>query len=140
MEAVAVEETEERAEVRSSTSTPLVATRARGTVGHDSPPQFKSLRRFTHLARGDPGLRPGIPLCEQETERVPQSQGHAREKGPLFTLQPVVVLDVVRIREERVETQEGDSVQVGVPRQADVQGHARNFGRDDLDRAPVPVR
>ena len=66
-----------------------------------------------------------------------QAEGDAGEEGPLLALEPVVVLDVVRVGEDWIEGEEGDRVEVRVPGQADVQRRARDFGRDDLDRAPV---
>ena len=91
-----------------------------------------------HLPRCDPSLRSRIPPREQETKCVAQPERHAREEGPLLALEPVVILDEIRVGENGVEGEEGDSIQVGVPRQSGVQGHRRYFGGNDLDRAPVP--
>ena len=65
------------------------------------------------------------------------TQRNTCKERPFFALQPVVVLDVVRVGENGVEGEEWDSIQVGVPWQADMQGRPRNFGGNDLDRAPV---
>ncbi len=69
-----------------------------------------------YLSRRDPSLHSRIPPREQETECVAQPERHAREEGPLLTLEPVIVLDEIRVGEDGVEGEEGDSVQVGVPR------------------------
>ena len=65
------------------------------------------------------------------------TKGRTRQEGPFDAFEPVIILDVVCIRENRVEGEEWDSIQVGVPWQTDMQGRPRNFGGNDLDRAPV---
>ena len=65
------------------------------------------------------------------------SDRNAGEEGPLFALEPVVVADVVGVREERVEGQERDGVEIRVPRQRLVQRRCRDFGRLDSDGCPA---
>ena len=69
-----------------------------------------------HHSRRDPRLHSSIPPREQETECVAQPERHACEEGPLLALKPIIVLDEIRVGEDGVEREEGDSVQVGVPR------------------------
>ena len=94
-------------------------------------------REETDLASRYPGLCASVPSRDEEAEGMTQAEGDAGEEGPLLALEPVVVLDVVRVGENGVEGEEWDSIQVGVPWQADMQGRPRNFGGNDLDRAPV---
>ena len=43
------------------------------------------------------------------------SEGNAGEESPFFTLEPIVVSDVVGIRKQRVQGEERDGVQMQVP-------------------------
>lgn len=91
----------------------------------------------THLPGSDECARPSIPAGDEEAKRVAEAEGYACQERPLFALDPVVVPDVVCIREDGVEAEEGRRVEVVFPGQRYVEGRAHYFGRFDLDRAPA---
>ena len=78
-------------------------------------------REETDLASRYPGLCASVPSRDEEAEGMAQAEGDAGEEGPLLALEPVVVLDVVRVGEDWIEGEKGDRVEVRVPGQADVQ-------------------
>ena len=96
-------------------------------------------REETDLASRYPGLCASVPSSDEEAEGMDKAEGDEGEEGQLLDMEPVVVLDIVCVGENWIEGEEGDRVEVRVPGQADVQRRARDFGRDDLDRAPVEV-
>lgn len=68
---------------------------------------------------------------------MPGAKCDTSKEGPLFTSNPVFVLVIVRIVKQRVEREERESVDMGVPWERDVQrcvcnfsGHNRYFRRD----------
>jgi hypothetical protein len=68
--------------------------------------------RDTHLASRNPRLCLCTPTCYQEAQGVTSTEQDTSEEGPLLTFYPIVVLDVVRIGQQRVEWEERDSIQV----------------------------
>ena len=57
----------------------------------------------THFLRCNPCSCSCIPFCDKKTQGVASSKGHAGQKSPLFTDKPLIVFNVVRISQERVE-------------------------------------
>ena len=55
------------------------------------------------------------------------------EKRPFFTLQPFIILDEVRIREDGIEAEERERIQVPVQRNRPVQACSDDFRRLYLD-------
>ena len=90
----------------------------------------------THLPRCDPSLSIGTPPCNQEAQSMPRSQGHASQKRPLFALQPVIILDVIRIRKKGIERQEWESVKVVLPWNGSMEARARYVGGLYFDGHP----
>lgn len=57
------------------------------------------------------------------------SQSNASKKSPLFTLQPIVILDIVRVCENGIQREERDGVDMKVPRNRLVQRSPDDFRR-----------
>ena len=66
--------------------------------------------RHTHLASRNPRLCLCTPTCYQEAQGVTSTEQDTSEEGPLLTFYPVVVSDVVRIGQQRVEWEERDGI------------------------------
>lgn len=90
----------------------------------------------TYLFSGDPSSCSSVPFCQQETECVSSAKRHTGEKSPLLADKPFLIFDVVRVCEERVKRQEGEGVEMGVPRPGYVEACAGDFRRVDRDDRP----
>jgi hypothetical protein len=73
--------------------------------------------RETHLASSNPSPGTRTPFCNQEAKCMACTQTDTGQKSPLFTSEPVIVLDVVCVGEEWVERKKWESVEIGVPRE-----------------------
>jgi hypothetical protein len=65
------------------------------------------------------------------------AQRYTSQKSPLLAFQPVVVLDIIRICEKRIEGEEWNGVQMRVPRKGDMQARFSNLIRLHGDGGPV---
>ena len=64
------------------------------------------------------------------------SNKDASQEGPLFALQPVFILDVIRIREKGIERQEWESVKVVLPWNGPMESRSRYVGGLYFDGHP----
>lgn len=64
------------------------------------------------------------------------AKGDASEESPLFTLYPVIIPYVVCIGKQRIERKKGESVEVRVPREGDMQTRSSDFGGLYMNRYP----
>ena len=65
------------------------------------------------------------------------TKGRTRQEGPFDAFEPVIILDVVRIRENGIEGEEWEGVKICVCRQSFVQSCTSYFRRFDLDSNPI---
>lgn len=68
---------------------------------------------------------------------MPTPKGNASQESPLFTDEPRIVLDIVRVCQERVERQERKAVKMGVPGDANVEAGPLDLLRANNNRSPV---
>lgn len=85
----------------------------------------------THVARGDQRLRSCAPPSSEIAQGMTSAECNTAEEGPLLALDPVVILDVVRICPERIHQQERNGINVGPDRPGDVQRRPGYFGGPD---------
>lgn len=80
-----------------------------------------------HLLGSNPGSRSGTPLCDQEAKRVASTEGNTSQEGPFLADEPLVVLEEIRVIEKRIECECGEGVDVGVPRNGDMETSSLNL-------------
>lgn len=68
---------------------------------------------------------------------MPGSEGNASKKSPLFALEPIVILDVVRICKQRVQGEEGEGIQMQVPWDCGLESCPGYFWGPNVDANPV---
>lgn len=72
---------------------------------------------FSHRSRRYKSFSTSTPSGGQETESMAGTQSDAAKKSPFFALDPIIVPNIVGIREERIKTKEWNGVYIRVPRQ-----------------------
>lgn len=87
--------------------------------------------RITHIARGDQGLCSCAPPSSEIAQSMASAECDTAKEGPLLALDPVVVLDVVRICPEWIHQQERNGINVSPDGPGDVQRRPGYFGRPD---------
>ena len=67
---------------------------------------------------------------------MPGSQGNAGKESPFFTLKPIIILDVVGVREQRIQGKEGEGIQMQVPWDGGLETCPGYFWRLNVDANP----